>query len=52
MNYRSLTAQEIAQLESQGCKATDWKEVEVAEAFDARYVRHSNFSGHNKLGEC
>ena len=50
MNYRSLTAQEIAQLESQGCKATDWAEIEVAEAFDARFVRHSNFSGHNKLG--
>ncbi len=50
MNYRSLTAQEIAQLEQQGCKATDWSEVEVAEAFDARYVRHTNFSGHNRLG--
>ncbi len=50
MNLRSLTAQEIAQLEQQGCKATDWSEVEVAEAFDARYVRHTNFSGHNRLG--
>ena len=50
MNYRSLTAQEIAQLEQQGCKATNWAEVEVAEAFDARYVRHTNFSGHNRLG--
>jgi len=50
MNYRSLTAQEIAQLEAQGCKATNWAEVEVAEAFDARYVRHTNFSGHNRLG--
>ena len=37
-------------MESQGCKATDWKEIEVAEGFDARFVRHSNFSGHNKLG--
>ena len=50
MNYRSLTAQEIAQLESQGCKATNWAEIEVAEAFDARFVRHSNFSGYNRLG--
>ena len=48
--YRKLTAQEIAQLEEQGCKATDWKEIKVADAFDARFVRHSNFSGHNKLG--
>lgn len=50
MSFRNLTSAEIAQLEAQGCKATDWKEVEVAEAFDARYVRHSNFSGHNRLG--
>ena len=48
--FRQLTSAEIAQLEAQGCKATDWKEIEVAEHFDARYVRHSNFSGHNKLG--
>ena len=48
--FRQLTAQEIAQLEAQGCKATDWKEIEVAEGFDARFVRHSNFSGHNRLG--
>ena len=48
--FRLLTAQEIAQLEAQGCKATNWKEIEVADAFDARYVRHSNFSGHNRLG--
>ncbi len=50
MNYRSLTSAEIAQLEAQGCKATDWKEIEVAEGFDARFVRHSNFSGRNRLG--
>ena len=50
MNYRSLTNAEVAQLESQGCKAYDWSEVEVAEAFDARFVRHTNFSGHNRLG--
>ena len=48
--YRALTAQEIAQLESQGCKAYNWADVEVVENFDARYVRHANFSGHNKLG--
>ena len=50
MAFRKLTVQEIAQLELQGCKATDWNEIEVAEAFDARYVRRSNFSGHNQLG--
>ena len=50
MNYRSLTAQEIAQLEAQGCTAKDWSEIEVAEGFDAAYVQHAHFSGHNRLG--
>ena len=50
MAFRKLTAQEIAQLEAQGCKATNWAEIEVAEGFEARYVRHTNFSGHNRLG--
>ena len=48
--FRSLTAQEIAQLEAQGCSARNWSDVEVAEAFDARYVRNTSFSGHNQLG--
>ena len=48
--YRKLTAQEIAQLEAQGCSAEKWAEVEVAEAFDAQYVRNTRFSGHNRLG--
>ena len=50
MNYRSLTSEEIAQLEAQGCKAYNWAEVEVAQDFDARFVRRTNFSGHNRLG--
>lgn len=50
MNYRKLSRQEIAQLESQGCSAENWAEVEVAEAFDAQYVRNTRFSGHNRIG--
>ena len=50
MNFRSLTSAEIAQLEAQGCSATNWAELEVAEAFDAKYVHHVRFSGHNRLG--
>ena len=50
MNYRKLSQQEIAQLEAQGCSAKDWAEVEVAQDFDAQYVHHAKFSGHNKLG--
>ena len=48
--YRKLTEREIAQLESQGCSAENWAEVEVAEAFDAQYVRNTRFSGHNRIG--
>ena len=50
MNYRSLTGAEIAQLEAQGCSAKNWNDVEVAEAFDARYVRETSFSGKNRIG--
>lgn len=50
MAFRKLTSAEIAQLQEQGCKATDWNEIEVAEAFDARFVRRTNFSGHIQLG--
>ena len=48
--YRSLTSAEIAQLESQGCSAANWTEIEVAEAFDAQYVHNTRFSGRNRLG--
>jgi len=50
MAFRKLTAQEIAQLEAQGCTAKNWADVEVAEGFHPQYVRNTNFSGHNKLG--
>ena len=50
MNYRSLTCAEIAQLEAQGCSATDWAEVEVAEAFEPQHVHNTHFSGHNRIG--
>ena len=48
--FRSLTAQEIAQLEAQGCAATNWSEVEVAEAFEPLHVHNTHFSGHNRIG--
>ena len=48
--FRSLTAQEIAQMEAQGCSATEWAEVEVAQDFDPQYVHNTRFSGHNQIG--
>ncbi len=50
MKYRPLTPIEIEQLQSQDCSAKDWNAIEVAEGFDPRYVRDTNFSGFNRLG--
>ena len=50
MACRKLTAAEIAALEAQGCTAKNWADVEVADAFEPRYVREAHFSGHNRLG--
>ena len=50
MKYRPLTPIEIEQLQAQDCSAKDWNAIEVAEHFDARYVRDTNFSGFNRLG--
>ena len=37
-------------MEQQGCSSHDWSAIEVAEGFDAAYVRNAHFSGHNRLG--
>ena len=49
-NYRKLTPAEIESLENQMCTASDWGEIEVAEGFEARYVRHCRFSGRIRMG--
>ncbi|MHC4363841.1 MAG: DUF4954 family protein [Planctomycetota bacterium] len=48
--FRSLSAEEIGKLASQGCSCADWSDVEVAEGFDAAKVRSTHFSGSVKLG--
>ncbi len=48
--YRRLTEEERTILESQMCIAADWDGIEVADGFDARYVRHCRFSGRVRLG--
>ncbi len=48
--YRKLTEAEIAQLQQQGCTARDWDTIEVAQDFDAKYVREAHFSGKIRLG--
>ena len=45
-----LSADQIAQLTSQGCSCDDWSKVEVSEGFDAAKVRTTHLSGNVKLG--
>ncbi len=49
-NYRKLTEEEVSALKSQACFASDWNAIEVAEGFEARYVRHCRFSGNVRMG--
>ncbi len=48
---RQLTAEEIGQLERQGCTAEEWTKVLVEERFDANQVRHTSFRGDVEIGE-
>ena len=50
MKYRLLTPNEISLLQAQGCSASDWQMIEVAEGFDTQYIHDVRFSGHNRLG--
>jgi hypothetical protein len=50
MKYRNLTAEEVSQLERQGCEASDWAAVTVSEQFKADNVRNVRFSGNVQLG--
>lgn len=49
---RALTPQEVAVLESAGCRADDWALVQVAEDFDCFRVRRTTFRGRCALGRC
>ena len=48
--FRRLSADQIAQLTSQGCSCADWSKVQVAEGFNAKTVISTHFSGDVKLG--
>ena len=48
--YRSLSQEEIIQLEAQACTASDWNTVWVDPEFNPRYVSHARFSGKIQLG--
>ncbi|MCA9265741.1 MAG: DUF4954 family protein [Planctomycetales bacterium] len=48
--YRSLTQEEIGRLQGQGCTATDWQAVLVADPFRPSKIRYVDFIGHVKIG--
>ena len=50
MDYRNLTTNEVAQLELQGCTATDWNRVWVVPKFDTQYIVSAHFSGDIRIG--
>lgn len=50
MDYRKLTADEIAALESRGCTASSWDAVVVADPFRPEHYRSVSFVGSVKLG--
>ena len=50
MNYRHLTNEEIALLQSQQCRAEDWNTVMVHPDFSTDYLHNVRFSGEVRLG--
>ncbi len=50
MDFRKLTAEEIAALEARGCEASSWGDVMVAEPFRPEHYRSVSFVGSVKLG--
>lgn len=51
MAYRKLTQNEIENLQSQLCTATDWSLIEVTGNFSTENIHHARFSGKVRLGE-
>ena len=49
-NFRKLSAQETARLQSQGCRAEDWQTIEITGATDLAQVENVYFSGRVRLG--
>ena len=49
--HRNLTVREIEILETNGCSADNWENIEVAERFTPNYISHTKFSGKILLGE-
>ena len=50
MKYRKLSSEEISTLQSQGCSAEDWQQIEVAAGFSTANIVRTSFSGQIRLG--
>ena len=50
MEYSHLTSEQITQLESHGCTASDWNTVMVTPGFNPQACRNVRFSGDVRLG--
>lgn len=48
--YRNLQPTEITKLEAQGCYCANWSDILVKDGFNPSFIRHTNFSGKNRLG--
>lgn len=48
--YRPLSTQEIATLERQHCKASDWNLIQVKDGFDVTRLKSVSFIGSNTIG--
>ncbi len=48
--YNQLSSEQIAQLTCQGCSCDDWSQVLVADGFDTKTVKSTQFSGQVRLG--
>lgn len=50
MSYRQLSEQEITFLKNNNCRADNWSDILVADAFKPDYVSNAEFHGKVKLG--
>ncbi|TAJ10994.1 DUF4954 family protein [Marinilabiliaceae bacterium JC017] len=49
MSQRNLTPQEIEILQKQGCRATDWQQINVPQQFNPSFLYHVIFEGNIRL---
>lgn len=48
--YTNLTWSQVKNLKKQGCTASDWSKVKVAQPFDSTRVRNAHFTGNIQIG--